>query len=278
MLRSLIRVSVLALVTTTAALSPAQNLAPATSPTTLPALTPEQQKLLESLRNHPADEPLLRYSTKPIINGKPNPDLGKPDPIFQQKFESHLKRRQQPMDLLFIGDSITEAWSRAPQVWREHYAPLSAANFGIAGDRTEHVLWRIDHGELDGIHPKVVVLMIGTNNVARHSAQQIASGITKIVQQIHTRLPESKLLLLGVFPRGAKATSADRAKLAEVNKLIAPLADGKQTRYLEIWKEFLADDGSIPEEIMPDALHPSPKGYQIWADTMQPVLDELLKP
>ena len=161
-------------------------------------------------------------------------------------------------------------------MWQEHYEKLNAANFGIGGDRTQHVLWRIQEGELDGIKPKVVVLMIGTNN-SGSPAEEITKGVKAIVDQIHAKLPESKLLLLGIFPRSPKASDGARAKLQAVNAELAKLDDGKQTRYLEIWKQFLTDDGELTKDIMPDALHPNEKGYKIWADTMQPLLDEMMK-
>jgi lysophospholipase L1-like esterase len=124
--------------------------------------------------------------------------------------------------------------------------------------------------------------MIGTNNIYR-SAEDITKGVKTIVTQIHTKLPESKLLLLGIFPRGPGLNVKDgkpdaiRTKLQAVNAELAKLDDGKQTRYLEIWKQFLAEDGSLSKEIMPDYLHPNEKGYTIWADSMQSLLDEMLK-
>ena len=154
------------------------------------------------------------------------------------------------------------------------------ANFGIGGDRTQHVLWRIQQGELDGIKPKVVVLMIGTNN-SPYSAPQIARADFEIVSEIHRKLPDTKVLLLGIFPRGddpsKQNVAALRAKLKSVNAALARLDDGKRTRYVEIWDPFLQPDGILGKDIMPDALHPNAKGYQIWADTMQPLLDEMMK-
>ncbi len=243
--------------------------------TTAPAATPQQQQFIDSLRDKPADQPAPRYNTKLTINGQPNPDFGKQDADSLKKHQMHLQRKQKPIGLLFLGDSITEAWNRADDIWKERYAPHQAANFGIAGDRTEHVLWRIENGALDGISPEVVVLLIGTNNVGRHSAEQIADGITAIVRNIHAKLPHTKVLLVGPFPRSATPDST-RAKLEKVNQIVSRLDDGKKTRYLEVWKQFLGEDGSIAPDVMPDALHPSPKGYRIWADALQPLLDEML--
>jgi lysophospholipase L1-like esterase len=183
------------------------------------------------------------------------------------------------VDLLFLGDSITQGWENAgKEVWKERYEPLKAANFGIGGDQTQHVLWRLHNGdELHGITPKAVVLMIGTNNMGSSSAEQIAEGITAIVAELQHQLPHGKVLLLGIFPRSAKANDAVRAKIKSVNERVAKLDDGKQVRYLDIGDKFLQADGTLAKEIMPDYLHLSPKGYKIWAEAIQPTLSEMLK-
>jgi beta-glucosidase len=193
--------------------------------------------------------------------------------------ERHLERAKQGnIDLLFLGDSITQGWRQKQSdnaVWQRYYTPRDAANFGIGGDRTQHVLWRIDNGEVDGIKPEVVVLMIGTNNSRDNSAEEIADGIKAIVRRLREKLPESKILLLAVFPRGAQPNPL-RDKLNDVNARIASLGDGKRVVYLDIGKQFLNDDGTISKEIMPDALHLSLKGYRIWADAMEPTLWKML--
>ena len=186
--------------------------------------------------------------------------------------------RKGHIDLLFLGDSITQGWhmgSRNNEVWKRCYGPRHAANFGIGGDRTQHVLWRIENGEIDGIHPRVTVLMIGTNNAGSNSADEIAAGVTAIVHELRKRLPETKVLLLGVFPRGAKPDST-RNKLEEVNRQISRLDDGTNVSYLDIGKTFLNPDGTISPEIMPDYLHLTAKGYRLWADAMEPTLWRLL--
>ena len=191
--------------------------------------------------------------------------------------QAFLKRKAAPIGVLFIGDDITAAWNGAGRaVWTSRYAKLDAANFGVNGDRTEQLRSRIANGELDGISPKVVILMIGTNN-NNESAPKITANITAIVKQINAKLPQSKLLLLGIFPRGFIATDRLRSKMAAVNAELAKLHDGQKTFYLEIWEQFLAESGWIPKETMPDAMHLTARGYQIWADAMQPTLDALLK-
>jgi lysophospholipase L1-like esterase len=182
------------------------------------------------------------------------------------------------VDVLFLGDSITDAWrgKAAKPTWDKLFAPLKAANFGIGGDQTQHVLWRITNGELDGITPKVAVLMIGTNNLGGHSAEQIAGGVTAIVKSIQEKSPTTKIMLLAIFPRDAGPDSPRRAKIADINKMIAKLDDGKKVRYLDIGKKFLEADGTLPRTIMPDLLHLSARGYEIWGEAIDPLLHEML--
>ena len=190
------------------------------------------------------------------------------------------------VDVLFLGDSITDGWrgKGGAEVWKKHFEPLKAANFGIGGDRTEHVLWRITNSELEGISPKVAVLMIGTNNSGANSAEEIAEGITLIVKTLREKQPQMKVLLLAVFPRAGKRepgaetvpASGLHPKIGEVNKIIAKLDNGKTVRYLDIGPKFQEEDGSLTKEIMPDFLHLSEKGYQRWADAITPLLTEML--
>ncbi len=181
------------------------------------------------------------------------------------------------IDLLFLGDSITQGWGGSGKgVWERYYSPRKVANFGIGGDRTQHVLWRLENGEIDGIKPKVVVLMIGTNNASSNSAEEIAEGVTAIVKKLNTKLPETKVLLLAVFPRGEKPGPM-RDKLKAVNDQIAKLDDGGKTvKYLDIGQKFLGEEGVLTKEIMPDFLHLSSLGYQIWADAIEPTLWSML--
>jgi lysophospholipase L1-like esterase len=193
--------------------------------------------------------------------------------------------KQGDIDILFLGDSITDFWrNKGSNVWKQCYAPRHAANFGISGDRTQHVLWRMDHGELDGIKPKVVVLMIGTNNTGkergsgktRNTVPETIEGIQAVVLELRAKLPASKILLLAIFPRGT-LDDPQRAQVALINTVIARLDDSKMVKYLDINPKFLEDDGTLPESIMPDLLHPNEKGYQIWAEAMEPTLAGMLK-
>ena len=206
---------------------------------------------------------------------------------FLELHESFLERAKEgPVGVLFLGDSITEGWKKAPHIWEHFYGKWQPANFGIGGDRTQHVIWRIEHGELDGIHPKVVVFMLGTNNTANNTAEEIAAADRKIIGMIRKRLPETKILLLAVFPRGPRVNKEgvvvdDAVKRMEtiraVNADLAKLDDGDHVRYLDIGKCFLANDGTIPDIIMHDHLHPTPAGYELWAEAMQPLLTEMMK-
>ena len=183
------------------------------------------------------------------------------------------------IDLLFLGDSITDNWrSRGSNVWNKFYGQRHAANFGIGGDRTQHVLWRIEHGELDGLHPNVLVLMIGTNNSNSDKPEPIARAIEAIVQEIRTKCPKTKVLLLAVFPRNKPADKPTQMEtIKKINEIIAKLDNGKTVRFLDINAGFLGPDGKVPGDIMPDFLHPNEKGYEIWAEAMEPTLAQMLK-
>ena len=213
------------------------------------------------------------------------------DPNWVKRHEGFVEiARQGNVDVLFIGDSITDAWRREPpgggkKIWDAHFAPLRAANFGISGDRTQHVLWRLENGELDGIKPKAIVMMIGTNNAGferdgttpRNTSAETAAGVGAIVAKLRSKQPQAKILLLAVFPRAESPDHPLRKQVAEINAAIAKLADGKNVRFLDIGKKFLAPDGTLPKDIMPDFLHPNEKGYEIWADAIKGPLNELLK-
>ena len=193
-----------------------------------------------------------------------------------ERIDSRLKEGN--VDLLFVGDSITDFWPmRGREVWNTYYGNRNAANFGISGDRTQHVLWRIDHSDFNDIHPKLAVVMIGTNNSngKDNTAEEIADGIIAICQRLRTRLPQTKILLLAVFPRGSKP-SQQRAKNAKASLLASAVADGKMIYYMDINDKFLTKDGQLTRDIMPDFLHPSAAGYKIWAEAIEPKVAKLM--
>jgi len=186
-------------------------------------------------------------------------------------------------DVEFIGDSITQGWEGAGKnVWTELGAKYKVINFGVSGDRTEHVLWRFEQGQLDGIKAKVAVVMIGTNNSNKnkdgtwtYTDSDILDGVTAIVNEIRRRQPDTKVLLLGIFPRG-KTFNDQRGRILEINQALSRLDDGSHIYFLDIGSQFIENDGSIAPGMMKDALHPGEKGYHIWADAMQPKLTELV--
>lgn len=227
---------------------------------------------------------------------QPTSDATRPVPkkeAWWQKLHHSFVERAKAGDVqvLFLGDSITHGWAgNGKQVWKERFEPLKAANFGIGGDRTQHVLWRITEGkELEGIHPKAVVLMIGTNNMGGtnpnraggvkdgNTPEQIAEGVAAIVHAIREQRPQTKILLLAIFPRGEKPDTPIRAKVRDVNRRIAHLDDGQHVRYLDIGPRFLDPSGNLHGDIMYDYLHLTRRGYQMWADAIQPTLEELLR-
>jgi beta-glucosidase len=181
------------------------------------------------------------------------------------------------VDLIFIGDSITQGWEKnGKDVWAKYYGNRNAVNLGIGGDRTQHVLWRLDNGNIDGISPKVAVVMIGTNNSPPgNKPEEISDGIIAVCKKLRTKLPNTKILLLAIFPRDAKPTER-RAQLVRASRMASVVADGKSIFYLDIGKKFLQADGTISKEIMPDYLHLSPAGYEIWAKAIEPKLAKLM--
>lgn len=192
------------------------------------------------------------------------------------KEKANLKNCQ----LVWIGDSITHGWEgEGKELWDARYAKFDALNLGFSGDRTEQVLWRLQHGAVEGLHPKLVVLMIGTNNAGHRQepSEETASGVEAIVRELRERLPDSKILLLGIFPRGESPNDPMRQLNDKTNRLISKLADGEKIVYLDISRKFLDEDGKLPAEIMPDLLHPNKRGYGIWADAIDETLQSLLK-
>ncbi len=230
---------------------------------------------------------------EPLPGQKPLPstvvpvtqDRSWPSYDWQKRHEltSAAVKRAKPQ-ILFIGDSITHFFGgeqfdsyalRGQQTWGEFYAPRNAGNLGFGWDKTENVLWRLQHGAIDGIAPKLIVMMIGTNNTGNCSVPDIVLGIEAIVLEFEKRLPQSKILLLGIFPRGEKL-EAPRVKIAEINQIIAQLDGRHNVTFLDIGTKFLTPEGLITKDIMPDFLHPNEKGYRIWAEAIEPTVKKLM--
>jgi len=233
------------------------------------------------------DLPMLRtlLGEQLTFRGTVNPDgthaaMTPAVPRSSGKMGRHLRINDRVsegnVDLIFIGDSITSGWeSRGPKVWDKFYGKRNAANLGIGGDRTQHVIWRLDNGNVRGISPKAAVVMIGTNNSGDNTSEQIADGVTVIINQLRSKLPETKVLLLAIFPRGAKDDERRRVN-EKVNEIFSRLADGDHIHYLDIGPKFMSDDGELTRGMMPDLLHLTERGYEIWAESIEPSLSKLL--
>lgn len=193
------------------------------------------------------------------------------------------KKSQGRIDLYFEGDSITRRWGATdyPQLlenWKQNFFGWNAADFGWGADRIENILWRLDNGELDGLHPKVIVLLAGTNNIGAHDpAGLVANGIQALLNALRQKAPEAVIILTAIFPRNDQMEFVP--EIATINAKLASFADGHRIRWLNINDKLADSAGHLFEGMMnPDKLHPALKGYQIWADALKPMLTELLGP
>ena len=214
-----------------------------------------------------------KYRVHSAIIGEP-----RKDEWWMKRHQSMNKNARTQHDLLFIGDSITQGWEGSGKgTWEKYYANRKALNLGISGDRTEHVIWRLDNGNLrNQKKAKAAVVMIGTNNTGHvmQDPTEVRDGVERIVSTLRARCPEAKILILGVFPRGVKPDDAKRKNNIEINKLISKFHNGERIHYLDISDKFLTTEGILTKEVMPDALHPRQKGYEIWAEAIEPKLKE----
>ncbi len=222
----------------------------------------------------------------------PVPKLENDNYDWYARHEAVLKAKQTiTPEVVMIGDSITHFWAgepaskiaHGPKAWADLFGPRPVLNLGFGWDRTQNVLWRLDHAEFDGLHPKCVVLNIGTNNLtgtknARESTPaEIADAVRAIIIRVRSKSPESKIILMGIFPRGEKSNNPMRAKITATNTLLADLAKIPGTpgiTFLDIAPKLLQPDGSISRTIMSDFCHPTEKGYTIWAEALKPVIAE----
>lgn len=186
--------------------------------------------------------------------------------------------KQGNVDILLLGDSITHGWDGVPELWAKYFGKWQTVNAGFSGDGTQHVLWRIENGNIAGISPKLCVIMIGTNNSNGNdnTAEEIADGIKTIICKLNTDIPQAKILLLAIFPRG-DGPSAQREKNAKASLLASKMADNKTVFYLDINDKFLGANGILSKDIMPDMLHPNALGYTIWGDATAPTIEKLMK-
>jgi lysophospholipase L1-like esterase len=225
-------------------------------------------------------------TTDPVPGVWPNPTE------WRQRHEGFVAAAiKDGVDVLFLGDSITDFWRRSatetvptflPEgggraVWDKTFARLKAANFGSCGEGTQHVLWRVRNGRLDAILPKLVVLMIGVNNLAMmgNSCEEVAGGIKAIVREIHARTPTTKVLLLGLYPHLDEALMG---RIRQVNAIVARLDDGGATvKFMDLGDRFRSADRTL-KSVMPDGCHPNAKGYQVVADAILPTVRMMIAP
>lgn len=191
--------------------------------------------------------------------------------------EDVLIAEHHKVDVLFIGDSITAGWDWA--LWEKYFKPLNAANFAIGGDNTGNVLWRLQHGTVGNIRPKLIVVLVGVNNLGglQETPEQAAEGVTRVVSQLQLAWPNSKILLQAVLPADQKTGTPLREKINALNKLIRPLGDNKTVFFKDYSAVMLEKNGEVSPKIMADFLHPTPEGYARWANVLAPDVNALLK-
>jgi len=197
----------------------------------------------------------------------------------QAEVLDRVQRAASPVPVVFVGDSITQGWeSEGLAIWQERMAPLGAMNLGVGGDRTEHVLWRLEQAPLSRLQPRVIVLMIGTNNASsgRDSGAQIVQGITAIVRLLQDQCPQACIVLLDIPPRG-QTMNPVRGLVLQVNQALAATAWPEQVTWIACSDRFVQPDGSIDPSIMPDFLHFSPAGYRRWSQAILPVITACLE-
>ena len=207
-------------------------------------------------------------ATAPVSRDNPN-WIKRHQTMADRVKEGHAK-------LLWIGDSIVQRWEGPGRtIWNRYYGHRDAVNLGIGGDRTQHVLWRLDHCNLECVSPKLAIVMIGQNNGPDNSAEEIAEGVTAIVTQLRQKKPDMKILLLAITFRGEHPND-EQVKLAKTNEILAKLEDGRHVFYMNINRIFLLPDGTIPKSLMPDCEHPNKEGCRLWAEAVEPKVAELL--
>jgi lysophospholipase L1-like esterase len=236
----------------------------------------------------PASPPQVQGGPPRGGRGGPALPANQPAPRDDNRHKGFLEIAQRGnVDLLFVGDSITD-WFSNPrgqaqtpaaglEVWNKYFSEFKPANFGIAGDTTQGVLWRMQNGELDGFNAKLIVLMLGTNNINRNPVDEIVDGDRLIIDEFKKRQPQAKVLVLGIFPRNADPANPLRATIKEINSKLETLADNNKVFYMDIGNKFLTPDGTLTTEVMADGLHPTAKGYQIWADAIIDKVQTLMK-
>ena len=194
-------------------------------------------------------------------------------------FMKQIKAGNGDFSFVLLGDSITDGWTNKAKETYAQFAPWKPLDLGVSGETTEELLWRIMNGELDGYKAKVVMIMIGTNNLGHYGDERpewVAAGIKKIIETVRAKQPQAKILLLAIFPRSATTQDAIRQKVDATNKLLPALADDKNVFFLDIGSKFTDAQGNLPKTLMPDLLHPNADGYRVWINAVKPKLEELM--
>ena len=268
--------------------SAAENAAPAEKPAK--AVKKAAKKPAKKANVLPADGGMKASTTAtPRFNPKAKKKNG-----WHKRYDAKLKQiaaYKNDVDMVWIGDSITHFWEKdcngnnnkykigGLNTYKKYFSNYKVINLGYSGDRTENTLWVVNEsGYLKNLKAKMAVVMIGTNNIGhkRSTPAAAAAGVTKIVEGIRTQLPDAKIVLFGVFPRGANAKHIFRKQVAEINKVICKLGDDKNVFYCDITDKFVDKKGNLPRTLMPDVLHPNDAGYEIWAQAMMPYIEKFV--
>ena len=231
----------------------------------------------------------LKNSTTPTPRQNP---AAKAKSGWHKRYDAKAKQiaaYKNDVEILFIGDSITHYWDQDSKAnkrkiggldtYKKYFSKYKVINLGYSGDRTQHALWIAAKSPyLDNIKPKMVSVMIGTNNIGHNAStpEAAAAGVAKVVEALRTRLPETKIVLFAVFPRDAKANTPRRKNVAAINKIICKLADNKNVFFCDINEKFLDKSGNLPKDMMPDFLHPNDNGYEVWAKEMMPFVEKFV--
>lgn len=217
------------------------------------------------------------FKTKPPVTTVP---ATQPEEFWRERHQLNIDRAKQGREkigLLFLGDSITQNMDGSQDLLDKNWGKYSPTNLGIGGDHTEHLIYRLQHGEVDGLNPKVAVILIGTNNLWVNSDADIIEGLRAVISTARQKMPHTKLLVLGILPRWEKPDHADRARITNINKEIAKLVDTRHVWYFDAGPSLVEADGTISDRVMPDFLHPSHKGYDMLFTAIKPQVDQLLK-
>lgn len=236
---------------------------------------------------------LFSVAILPAASPDDNP-AAYPTPRHDTWLNAHKERearlQQGNAEVLLVGDSITAGWKKHPDLLKKAFEDRQVVNLGQPADKTENIFWRIRNHSFDKVNPGVAIVMAGTNNSNHddYTTEQIAGGVKAIITELREKLPRTKILLLGIFPRGsieqrhelkkgrtAAGMNPQWEKIDAVNRTLSTFADGKNIIYLNINREFLNDKGELPVEVMPDLLHPNAKGYEIWGRAIQPTLAQM---